>query len=351
MRANFRGGLLAAWVTIALCSLLAPAHAESSADFYKGRQVQMVIPSSPGGGYDHYGRLLARHLGRFIPGNPNIVPSNMPGAAGLVTARHVFGAAAQDGSVIGLFYTIAIMDPLLSNRPSAKFDPVKFNYIGSANSESFICYVRAASHAKAFADALQREVVLGASGAGGYSTEYPAMYNNLLGTRFKVVSGYPGINEIGLAIESGEVDGTCGSSWSVMTTGRPHWLKNGIMRILAQENVKSHPDIAKLGVPLTIDYAKTPENRQVMEFIYSQSTFGRPFAVGPGVPKDRVEILRKAFAQTVRDPAFLAEAEKLRLEISDPMTGEEVQAAVAKLVATAPDIVAAAKEAVVPRKP
>lgn len=351
MTRSSRAGLLAAPLAVALWLSPAPVCAQDALEFYKGRQVQMIIPSSPGGGYDHYGRLLARHIGRFIPGNPNVTPTNMPGAAGLVTARHVYGVAAQDGSVIGLFYTIAIMDPLLSNRPSAKYDPVKFNFIGSANSESFICYVRAASPLKTFADAMQRDAVLGASGAGGYSTEYPTMYNNFLGTRFKVVGGYPGINEIGLAIESGEVDGTCGSSWSVMTTGRPHWLKNGIMRILAQENVKSHPDIAKLGVPLTINFSKTAEQRQVMEFIFAQSTFGRPFAVGPGVPPDRVAALRRAFAQTVRDPAFLADAEKLKLEISDPMTGEDVQAAVVKLMATSPDIVAAAKQAVVARKP
>lgn len=351
MTRSSRAGLLATPLAVALWLSPAPAFAQDALEFYKGRQVQVVIPSSPGGGYDHYGRLLARHIGRFIPGSPNVVPTNMPGAAGLVTARHVYGAAAQDGSVIGLFYTIAIMDPLLSNRPSAKYDPVKFNFIGSANSESFICYVRAASPLKTFADATQRDAVLGASGAGGYSTEYPAMYNNFLGTRFKVVGGYPGINEIGLAIESGEVDGTCGSSWSVMTTGRPHWLTKGVMRILAQENVKSHRDIAKLGVPLTISFAKTPDHRRVMEFIFAQSTFGRPFAVGPGVPPDRVAALRRAFAQMVRDPAFLADAEKLKLEISDPMTGEEVQAAVVKLMATSPEIVAAAKQAVVPRKP
>jgi tripartite-type tricarboxylate transporter receptor subunit TctC len=344
--------LLAASIAVAMSAGLTPASAQgTAADFYKGKQIQLIIPSTPGGGYDLYGRLLARHIGKFIPGNPNILPSNMPGAAGVVTAQNVYATGVQDGTVLGLFYTIAIMDPLLNNRTSARYDPLKFQYIGSANSETFICYVRTTSGVKRFADAMQREVILGASGSGGYSTDYPAMYNNFLATKFKVVGGYPGINEIGLAIENGEVDGTCGSSWSVMTTGRPHWLKDGVMTVLAQENVKLHPDVAKLGVPLTLSFAKTPQQREVMEFIFAQSTFGRPFAVGPGVPADRVAILRQAFSRTMRDPEFLADAEKMKLEITDPLDGAEVQAAVAKLMATPPEIVAAAKQAVIPRRP
>ena len=317
------------------------------ANFYKGRTITLVIPSSVGGGYDLYGRLVARHIGRFIPGTPAITPSNMAGAAGVVAAQYVYSVGAKDGTVLGELYPNAIMEPLLGDAAKVKYDSLKFNFIGSANSETFICYVSGKAPITRFADALEREVVLGASGVGGPSTDFPAMYNNLMGTKFKVVNGYPGITEIGLAIEKGEVHGTCGSSWSVMTTGHPDWLPSGTMRLLAQENLKLHPDIAKLGVPLTPDFAKTPEAKQILDFVFSQSTFGRPFVMAPEVPAERVAAIRKAFTDMLKDRDFLADAEKMKMEITDPMSGEELATTVARLLASPVDLVAKVKQAII----
>lgn len=326
----------------------APARAQDAvAQFYKNRQVTLVIPSSGGGGYDLYGRLVARYVGKYIPGNPNVVPSNMSGAAGVVAAQYIYASGAKDGSVLAELYPNAIMAPLLGDAGQVKYDPLKFNYIGSASAETFICFVRADAPVKSFADALTHDVILGATGVGGSSTDYPSLYNNLLGAKFKIIPGYPGITEIGLAIEKGEIDGTCGSSWSTMTTGHPEWLRDNKMRVLVQENLTSHPDIAKLGVPLSISFAKTPEAHQIMEFVFAQGTFGRPFVMAPEVPKDRVAAVRQAFTAALQDPALLAEAKTAALEIDQPMSGADLQTMVAKLLATPPDIVEKTKQAVI----
>ena len=322
---------------------------EAVASFYKGRPVTLVIPSSAGGGYDLYGRLVARHLGRFIPGNPPVNPSNRAGAAGVVAAQYVYAAGTKDGTVLGELYPNAIMEPLVGDKDKVKYDSLKFNYIGSANAESFICYVSTKAPVKSFADAFEREVVLGASGVGGPSTDFPAMYNNLLGAKFKVVNGYPGITEIGLAIEKGEVHGTCGSSWATMTTGHPDWLPNNVMKVIAEENLKAHPDIAKLNVPLTPSFAKTEDARKIFDFVFTQSTFGRPFVMAPEVPADRVKAMQAAFAAMVKDKEFLAEAERLKMEITDPMNGDELAATVKRLMATPDDVVAKVKVAIVPK--
>ena len=219
-------------IVLTLFGVAAPARAQDAvAQFYKSRQITLVIPSSVGGGYDLYGRLVARHIGKYIPGNPNVVPSNMSGAAGVVAAQYTYSSGAKDGTVLAELYPNAIMAPLLGDAAQVKYDPLKFNYIGSASAETFICFVRADAPVNSFADALTHDVILGATGVGGSSTDYPALYDNLLGAKFKVIPGYPGITEIGLAIEKGEIDGTCGSSWSTMTTGHPEWLRDGKMRV------------------------------------------------------------------------------------------------------------------------
>lgn len=321
-------------------------NASQTDGFFADRKVQMIIPSSAGGGYDLYGRLFARHLGRHIPGAPSFVPTNMPGASGVTAAQYIYSAAPQDGSVMGHFYATAIIDPFVNAQSRAKFDPNKFGFIGSATAESSICYVSSKSRVKTFTDAMTQEVVMGSTGARGKSSDYPNAYNRLLGTRFKVVTGYPGINEIGLAIERGEIDGTCGSSWSVMTTGRPHWLSEGVMRIIAQENIARHPDIEKLGVPSTLSFAKSAEGRDVLEFMYAQAAFGRPFATGPNVPAPRLEILRKAFMAALADDELRNDAARLKLELSNSMDGHELQQAVAKLTGTPKHVVDATNKAI-----
>jgi tripartite-type tricarboxylate transporter receptor subunit TctC len=325
-----------------------PARAQDAvAQFYKNRQVTLVIPSSVGGGYDLYGRLVARHIGKYIPGNPTIVPSNMSGAAGVVAAQYTYSSGFKDGTVLTELYPDAIMAPLLNETSQVKYDALKFNYIGSASAVPFICFVRADAPVKSFADALTQEVILGATGVGGPSTDFPALYNNLLGAKFKVIPGYPGITEIGLAIEKGEIEGTCGSAWSTMTTGHPEWLRDGKMRVLAQENVTASPDIAKLGVPLSISFAKTPEAKAIIDFVFTQSNFGRPFVMAPEVPAARVEAVRRAFTEALADPDLVADAKKMSLDLDSPMNGADLQTTVAHLLATPADIVAKTKQALV----
>ncbi len=337
-------------LVLAVSALASPARAQDAvAAFYKTHAVQLVIPSTVGGGYDLYGRLVARHLGRFLPGNPQVNPANMGGAAGVVAAQYIYAAGAKDGSAIGELYPNAVMEPLLGDAGRVKYDSRKFNFIGSLNNDAFICFVRAAAPIRKFEDAFAHEVVLGATGSGGPSTDYPALYNSLLGTKFKVVAGYPGITEVGLALMKGEIDGTCGSSWSVMTTGHPDWLRDGQMRVLAQENSEPNPDIAKLGAPLTVDFAKTREARAVLDFVFAQSTFGRPFVMAPEAPRERVEAMRTAFAAMVADKVFLADAANLKLEIIEPMNGAKLTETVTKLLATPTEIVEKTKAAVAAR--
>jgi tripartite-type tricarboxylate transporter receptor subunit TctC len=334
-------------VLLAIIGASLPGRAQDAvAQFYKGRQINLIIPATVGGGYDLYGRLLARYISKYIPGNPSMVPTYMTGAAGVVAAQYIYSTGPKDGTALGEFYASAILAPLLGDASQVKYDPLKFAYIGSASTDVDICFVRADAPVKSFADALTNGVILGATGIGGASTDYPALYQNLLDAKFKVIPGYSGINEIGLAIQKGEIDGTCGASLSTMTTGHPEWFRDGKMRVLAQENVSSFPDLVKLGIPLSTSFAKTPDAREIMDLVFTQSNFERPFAMAPEVPAERVEALRVAFSAAMQDPDLLAEAKVMKLEVDAPMNGADLQAAIAHLMATPPDIVARAKQAV-----
>lgn len=334
------------------CVLASPVAAQDSnkdkvADFYKGKTITLYVGSTSGGGYDLYGRLIARHIGNFIPGHPSVIVQNMPGAGSITLTQYLYNVGPKDGTAFGAVFPGAIMEPLLNDAVHVKYQPQKLNYIGSANSEGYVCIVRNDAPLKTFADAFTKQITLGASGGGGSTADFPTMLNNVLGTKFKVVRGYPGSSQISLAIENGEVQGTCGVGWSTVTTGHPNWLRDKIVRVLAEENLEANPNIAKLGAPLTISFAKTDEQRKIMELIYAQPEIGRPFVAGPAVPVDRIAALRKAFAQTVKDKDFLADAAKINLEINNPLTGEALQKLVEKTYATPPDIITKAKQALI----
>ena len=327
------------------------AHAQDAvADFYRGRQVNIVIGSSAGGGYDTYARLLGRHLGKYIPGNPVIVPSNMPGAASNIAAAYVYNVAPKDGTVIGALQTAAVLDPLFADKARLKHDSSRFIYLGSATVDYYVCIIRADAAVKDFRDALTHEVIVGASAPGTSTRDFPALLNNAAGAKFRIVSGYPGTREITLAIEKGEVQGVCGFSWSSLSAQHPDWLRKGFVGVLVQENEKGHPEVNKLGVPHATDFARTPQDRQIMDLIYSSEIFGRPYVLPPGTPADRVAALRKAFLDTLHDPDLLAEGQKLGLDL-DPISGEELQDIAAKMYATPADIVERAKQAVVYKAP
>jgi tripartite-type tricarboxylate transporter receptor subunit TctC len=346
-----RGHALPPYAFALAALLTAPAQAQDAvAAFYRGRQINMIVGSSAGGGYDTYARLLGRHLGKYIPGNPIIIPTNMPGAASNAAAAHIYAVAPKDGTVIGAVQTAAVLDPLFGDKARMKHDASKFIYLGSATIDYYVCVVRSDAEVKTFKDALAHEVIMGASQPGTSTRDFPALLNNTTGTRFRVVSGYPGTREITLAIEKGEVQGVCGFSWSSLSAQHPDWLEKSFIRVLVQENDKGHPEVNRMGVPLAVDFAKSPQDRQTMELIYSSEIFGRPYVMPPGVPADRVAALRKAFMATLHDPELLAEGQKLGLDL-DPISGETLQTIAEKIYATPPDIVARAKQAVIYKAP
>jgi len=332
----------------ALCAAFAasPASAQSVADFYKGKNVSIIVGSSPGGGFDLYARLIGRHMSTYMPGNPSMVVSNMPGAGSIRLAQHIFNVAPKDGTVIGAIFSGAIVEHLIGTRAKKpEYDPAKFTYIGSANSEAYVCLARKDAKAQSFADVLNTEVVLGASASGGSTVDFPHVLRNVLGAKFKVVSGYPGTNEISMAIESGEVQGSCGYAWSTVQSRRRHWINDNLVNILLQEVPTPHPTLTKMGVPTAQEFAKTDEQRAILNLFYSQLQFGRPYVSGPGVPADRVAALRKAFVDTLNDPELRKEAEKLKIDI-DILEGSAMQKLISDLYATPADIVAKTRAAV-----
>jgi tripartite-type tricarboxylate transporter receptor subunit TctC len=279
-----------------------------------------------------------------------IVPSNMPGAASNIAAAYVYNIAPKDGTVIGAVQTAAVLDPLFADKARLKHDSSKFIYLGSATVDYYVCVVRADAAVKDFKDAQTREVIMGASQPGTSTRDFPALLNNAAGAKFRIVSGYPGTREITLAIEKGEVQGVCGFSWSSLSVQHPDWLKTGFIRVLVQENAEGHPDVNRMGIPHATDFAKSPQDRAVMDLIYSSEIFGRPYVMPPGVPADRVAALRKAFIDTLHDPELLAEGHKAGLDLN-PISGEELQTIAATIYATPPDLVERAKQAVIYKAP
>lgn len=335
-------------IVLALLALgfAATARAQDAVEqFYKGRQLKVYIASTPGGGYDSYGRLVGQYIGKYIPGNPTVIPENMPGAGGSRLAGYLYSVAPKDGTEFGIIFPGAVLDPLIGTAP-VQDDPSKLIYMGSANVETFLCILRADAPVKSYEDVFKTPITLAASAAGGSTVDMPALENNLLGAKWKVVRGYPGSREISLAVEQGEAQGDCGVGVSSIEVEHPDWQTSGQYKVIAQETNRGHALLDSLHIPLTYSFAKTDEQREVMELAYSQEVFGRPFVMPPGVPADRVAALRKAFMAALQDKDLLADAKKQRLDI-EPLSGEDVQALVAKVYAMPPKVVADAKAALV----
>ena len=317
---------------------------ESSADFFKGKTVTIVIGSTAAGGVDVYGRLIARHLGKHIPGNPTVVPQNMPGAGSIVTANHIYSAAPKDGTQIGTVLSGAIFDPLVAEGPR-RYDPTRFHYIGNANSETGVCVVRADAPAKSFADTFKTEIIVGGTGPGSALTVSPVFLKNFFDAKIRLVSGYPGSREISLAVEKGELHGICGLNWtSARQQYRDILTGSGPFRVILQEDIEALPELAKIGVPLVATFARTEEDRHVLAVYYGQGPINRPFMVPPETPAERVAVLRKAFMAAMQDPELLADAAKGQLDVG-ATPGEEVQAVVSRLYATPAPVVARLKQA------
>ena len=342
--------LCARTTALVLLCAASPAIAQDSVEqFYRGKSINIYVGSSAGGGYDSYARIFGRYVSKYIPGNPIIVPQNMPGAGGNKAAGYVYSVAPKDGTAIGAIFPGSILQPLIGDT-AVQHDPAKFIYLGSANSDVYTCVVRTDAPVKTFKDVLTHEMIVGASNEGGTTRDMPTVSNNVLGARFRIVTGYAGTQEIALAVERNEVHGICGFGYTSLLTIRPDWVQRGVVSILVQENAKGGAVLNQMGVPRTVDFAKTAEDRQVMELVYSQGVFGRPYVFPPGVPADRVAALRKAFMTAFQDKELLAEAARIKLDI-EAISGEDVQSMVAELFATPANIVDRAKQSLVYKPP
>jgi tripartite-type tricarboxylate transporter receptor subunit TctC len=337
-------GLKGVFATAAIMgALAAPAMAQQDvAAFYKGKQIKMYIGFSPGGGYDLYARLVARHLGDHIPGRPAVVPLNMGGAGGGVLTSYLLNVAERDGTAIGAIAPGAITAPLMLERNL--YDPRPLIYVGSANSEELSCVVRSDAPVKTYQEVFSKELVIGGTAPQDTTYDFPALQNSVLGTRFRIVTGYTGTSEINLAINKNEVQGLCGFARSSMLSMVPDWLPSGFAKMLVQESMEGRDELNKQGIPRTADFAKSAQDRAVLNFVYEQQKFGRPYALPPSVPADRVAALRTAFKETLQDKTLLAEAARSKVPIK-LLSGEETQALVDAVFKTPPEIIDRAKKA------
>ncbi len=317
-----------------------PAQAQTPAQFYKGRNVDLYIGYSVGGAYDLYARTIARHLGKHIPGNPSIVPKNMEGAGSLRLANWLYNVGAKDGSVIGTIGRGTAFDPLLGSK-GAQFQADKFTWIGSANNEVSVCVAWKDSGISTLDDVMAKELIVGGTGQAADTDQFPRILNGVLGTKFKIVSGYPGGNDVALAMERGEVKGRCGWSWSSVLSTHKKWVDEKSINILVQLSLDKHPDLP--AVPLAMEFAKTDEQKRIFRMILARQVIGRPYLAPPGVPKDRTEALRAAFDATMKDPDFLADAAKAQLEIT-PVSGADVEKLVQEIYQTPKEVAAKAAE-------
>jgi len=326
------GRYTAAVVLLALSATY--SHAQTPAEFYKGKTVELYIGYSVGGGYDLYARVLARHIGKHIPGNPTVVPKNMEGAGSLRLANWLYRVAPKDGTAFGTIGRGTGFDPVLGE-PGAQFDGTKFTWIGSANEEVSVCVAWQNSGVTSFDQLLTKELTVGGTAVSADTDQFPRIINGVLGTKMRIVSGYPGGNDVVLAMERGEVQGRCGWSWSSVKVTHRAWVDDKKITVLVQLSLAKHPDLRN--VPVVTDLAKTDEQRQILKLIFARQTMGRPFLAPPAIPPDRADALRKAFIDTMSDKDFLADAEKSQLEIN-PVAGDKVQALVQEIYATPQEI-------------
>ena len=336
------------WLLSALMSLglgfgfglgAASARADAISNFYQGRTITIVVCTSAGGDYDSRTRLVARTLGKYIPGNPNVVVQNMPGGGGIVAANYVYNVAPQDGTYLGAIQQQTSMAQMFGLK-GVNYDIGKFSYIGNTSTSPTVLVAWYKSEVETLGDAQQKQLIVGATGAGSGSVQVPHMLDAILGTKFKVVAGYPGGNEINLAMEKGEVGGRLTQNWAGWKSERPDWVAGGKLNILAQAGQNPSPDLPK--TPLISSFARSEEGKAVIDFFFSNDGVGRVIAAGPAVPNDRIAALQKAFISAVSDPMFRADAARQRTQI-DAMSGAEVAKRMRRVLATPRSIIDAAR--------
>jgi tripartite-type tricarboxylate transporter receptor subunit TctC len=306
-----------------------PAWPDAVADFYRGNTIRIINWAPSGGEYDIHGRLVSRHLGRHIPGNPQIVHVNMTGGGGLVAANHIYNIAPRDGTTLGIMVSSTPLSQALGET-GVKYDAARFNWIGtiSPTQENLVAWHT--SGVKTFEDLRSREFVLGASGAGSTSVISPKVMNALLGTRIKIVPGYPGGSQINLAMERGESMGRW-NTWSSWKVTNPEWIQSRKIVVLVQSSMKKHPDLPD--VPLLIDLAASDDDKTIFRLLATSAELGRPLTTTPGVPADRLAALKAAYATMLKDPEFLREAQQLKIEVA-PLLADDLQMLVSRAIST-----------------
>ena len=307
--------------------------AQTPEEFYKGKSIDLVIGYPPGGSNDTWGRILARHIGKHVPGKPNVVPKNMPGAGSFLAVNQVFNVLPKDGTIIGIGAPTMALDEKLGSQ-GVRFKTAELNWVGRVDSLINMVFMWKTSPVKTFADAQKTEATLSGTGAGSTVSIYPTVMNNVFATKFKLVMGYRGSNEAMLAVERGEVEGHS-TSWTALKVAHPDWIRDKSVNLLVQFSIKRHVDLPDL--PTAVDLARNDEERQVLSAIMNAAEVGTAFFTTPGVPADRLAALRRAFDATMKDADFLAEVEKIRLGVS-PITGEELQKLVAEVSNLSPDL-------------
>jgi tripartite-type tricarboxylate transporter receptor subunit TctC len=338
-----RSAFRAAAVLLCVAASGGAAHADAVSDFYKGKTVSLIAGFPPGGGYDTYVRVLARHYGRFIPGQPSVVASNLPGAGSLNAANQIYNKTAPDGLTLAMFASSAAMEPLLGNK-AALFDATKFGWIGSMSNDVAYCGVwQGPGIATSFDEMLTKETIWGGGARAAITFQHPMVLKNVLHAKIKVIPGYAGSRDINLAMQRGEVNGECGLFGSSIKSQFADEVKSGKLKIVIQMGNKRSDEFGK--VPSVFDYAKTDDDRAVLDVHFRQLLLGRPLAGPPGIPAERLKALRDALTATMKDPEFLAEANKVGLDI-DPASAEAVEDLLKRLAAFPPEVFRKAQEAI-----
>jgi tripartite-type tricarboxylate transporter receptor subunit TctC len=327
-------------VTLAACLVAwlgaATATADPVADFYRGRTVTIVVSSSAAGGYDTLARAIGRHIAQHLPGNPTFIVRNMPGAGGLTATNYLYAAAERDGSIMALINNNPPLEPLFGT-PEARFDPTKFNWLGTPSVETAMVLVWHAVPVYSLGDLRGRETVMGASGANSTPAFFARLLNATLGTRMKIIPGYPGQNDALVAMERGELDGYPSVFYSALSSTRPTWLKDKTARAIVQYGPEKLPELGD--VPFAPDLVQDPDDKLLLEAAFAPLSIGRPLLMPPDVPADRVAAMRQALAATLADPDFLAEAGKIGLSVNQPRSGEELLHVIERAYQSPPQII------------
>lgn len=321
--------------------------ADALQDFYSGKTMTIIVGNPAGSGYDAYGRLLARHMAKYIPGSPAMIVQNMPGAGSVRAADYTYNIAASDGTVFALAMPATFVEPLTGATGQYRYDPMKFAYIGTMDSGTRVCISWAKAKGRSIEEVRKHKTIIAATAPASSSFQYPKFMNALAGTKFEIITGYKGPADVFLAVDRGEADGACGLDVSTFKALRPDWLGKKTVNMLVQFGLEPNPDLLAVGLPSHADFITNPEDRKLVDLIVSQQVFQRPFMAPPATPPERVKMLRAAFTKAVRDPALLAEAAEQKLDVN-AKSGEEVEALVKQIYATPKEVVARMQKVMAP---